>query len=70
MITTTTYTVSTYNETPFNTVQYKGTSRLDADLKVMEMAKANLHGVVVATTTVENKEFGYEKTTNEIIKNF
>ena len=70
MTKTTIYTVSTYNETPINTVEYKGESRYQADLTVMNLIRENKHGVVVAITTIENKEFDYVKTNSEIMKNF
>ena len=70
MTTTTIYTVSTYNETPYNTVEFKGESIWQADLAVAQAQRENKHGVVLATVIVENKEFDYKKEETKILKNF
>ena len=70
MKTTTMYTVSTYNESPVNTIEYKGCSRLEADLKMLEAIRNNKHGVMIETVIVENNEFNYKKEESKIIKTF
>lgn len=70
MTTTTIYTVSIYNETPINTVLFKGESIWQADLTVDQAKEENKHGVVLATVITENKEFDYKKQETKILKNF
>ena len=64
------YTVSTFNDTPYNTIEYKGVSRLEADLALRQAASENKHGAIIKTIIKENKEFSYYNESNEIIKNF
>lgn len=70
MTKTTIYTVSTYNDTPYNTVEFKGESIWQADLAVAQAQRESKHGVVLATVIIENKEFDYKKEETKILKNF
>ena len=65
-----TYTVSIYNNSPINTVLYKGASRYRADTIAHQATKDNQHGVVIEHTITENKPYNYRKESHEIIKTF
>lgn len=66
----TTYTVSIYNDTPINDINYRGESRYNADLFVIDAIKEKKHGLLLMTTITENKEFDYYNKEFKIIKEF
>lgn len=71
MKTTNIYTVSTFNlDSDINTVQYKGESYLQADLKMQECIKEGKHGAMLLTTIKENAEYNYYNENTTIYKNF